>query len=299
MPIPSSQPSFLTSVLGFHLAAACQSSPANRPSSIANRCAASYSCNNYAVCYIGNTQAMVMSFLVIIVSEIGDKTFLIAAVLAMRHSRLLIFSAAMSALFVMTVLSALLGQVLPNLLSKQYTQIFASLLFVIFGLRLLREGFSMTGREGQQELEEVTQELTASEKNDDDLESQSHSQDSAPESRPSSVAVAWNSVARTSRNLAAIFFSPVWIQAFLLTFVAEWGDRSQIATVALAGAEDFWWVTIGGLLGHAICSGIAVMGGRMLAARISVKSVTIIGAIMFVLCGVFGFYQLYMDDYAE
>ena len=32
-------------------------------------------------------QALGMSFMVILVSEIGDKTFLIAAVLAMTHSR--------------------------------------------------------------------------------------------------------------------------------------------------------------------------------------------------------------------
>ena len=34
-------------------------------------------------------QALLMSFLVILVSEIGDKTFLIAAVMAMTHSRFL------------------------------------------------------------------------------------------------------------------------------------------------------------------------------------------------------------------
>ena len=32
-------------------------------------------------------QSMLMSFMVILVSEIGDKTFLIAAVMAMQHSR--------------------------------------------------------------------------------------------------------------------------------------------------------------------------------------------------------------------
>ena len=60
-----------------------------------------------------------MSFMVIIVSEIGDKTFLIAAVMALQHSRLLVFSAAMAALFIMTVLSAIMGYVLPELFSKR------------------------------------------------------------------------------------------------------------------------------------------------------------------------------------
>jgi putative Ca2+/H+ antiporter (TMEM165/GDT1 family) len=54
----------------------------------------------------------------------------------------------------------------------------------------------------------------------------------------------------------------VWWQTFTLTFLAEWGDRSQIATIALASAKDPYGVTVGGVLGHAMCSAVAVMGGR-------------------------------------
>lgn len=48
---------------------------------------------------------LVASFSVIIVSELGDKTFFIAAILAMRHSRCAVFLGAAAALFLMTVLS--------------------------------------------------------------------------------------------------------------------------------------------------------------------------------------------------
>ncbi len=41
----------------------------------------------------------------ILVTELGDETFIIAAIMAMRHPRLTVFAGAMAALGVMTVRS--------------------------------------------------------------------------------------------------------------------------------------------------------------------------------------------------
>lgn len=64
----------------------------------------------------------------------------------------------------------------------------------------------------------------------------------------------------------------VLLQAASLTFLAEWGDRSQLATVVLATREDAVGVVVGGSLGHALCTGLAVIGGRMVAQKISVRT---------------------------
>jgi Ca2+/H+ antiporter, TMEM165/GDT1 family len=57
----------------------------------------------------------------IVATEIGDKTFFIAAIMAMQYPRILVFAGAIAALAVMTVLSAALGFALPNVLPRQYT----------------------------------------------------------------------------------------------------------------------------------------------------------------------------------
>lgn len=199
--------------------------------------------------------AFINSVAMIIVTELGDKTFFIAAVLAMRHSQITIFGGAISALALMTVLSSLIGFALPSLLPREYTHYAATLLFVYFGIKLLKEGLDLVSKgEGMgpsEELEEV--ELSLKEKNDG----------SETSLRPSPV------------------FSTFFWQTFTLTFLAEWGDRSQIATIALASAKDPVGVTIGGILGHSLCTGIAVLGGKVIAGKISERNVLIVGGILF------------------
>nr|VDD25699.1 unnamed protein product [Brassica oleracea] len=51
----------------------------------------------------GVFDAMFSSFSMILVTEIGDETFIIAALMAMRHPKATVLSGALSALFVMTV----------------------------------------------------------------------------------------------------------------------------------------------------------------------------------------------------
>ena len=63
-----------------------------------------------------------------------------------------------------------------------------------------------------------------------------------------------------------------------------------MATVILAAREHVGAVIIGGTLGHALCTGLAVIGGRMIAQRISVKAVTYIGSIVFLLFGLSAFF---------
>lgn len=87
------------------------------------------------------------------------------------------------------------------------------------------------------------------------------------------------------QNLAGLLLSPAWVQTFVMTFLGEWGDRSQIATIAMAAGQDYWFVIVGAIVGHACCTAGAVIGGRFLAEKISVRNVTLGGAIAFLAFG--------------
>jgi hypothetical protein len=51
-------------------------------------------------------------------SPLGDKTFLIAAIMASRHPRITVFAGAFASLVVMSILSAALGRVILGLVPK-------------------------------------------------------------------------------------------------------------------------------------------------------------------------------------
>ena len=213
---------------------------------------------------LGFWHGFVASISVIIVSELGDKTWFIAAILAMRHSRLTVFAGAIAALAVMTALSAGLGwatQIIP----RAVTYYVSTALFAIFGLKMLKEGWDMNPAGGQEEYEEAQAEIK---KKEEELES------------GKAVDLESGGVSASSQS-AARFVSKILIESFTLTFLAEWGDRSQLTTIILAARENVVGVTLGGILGHAICTGIAVLGGRMVAQRISVRTVTLIGGVVF------------------
>ncbi|KAL2261885.1 hypothetical protein VTK26DRAFT_3091 [Humicola hyalothermophila] len=267
--------------------------------------------------------SFILSLTMIVFSEIGDKTFLVAALMAMKHDRLVVFSAALSALIAMTVLSAILGHAVPTLIPKRVTSFLAAVLFLVFGARLLREGLAMSPDEGvSAEMQEVEMELAEKENlarkegrgsivSPDALEMGFGSRKSRPKSRfpalprspssspegrsPSPRPGALAGVLQGLNNLLSLLLSPAWVQTFVMTFLGEWGDRSQIATIAMAAGQDYWWVTLGAILGHACCTGVAVIGGRALAGKVSLKVVTVGGAIAFIF---FGFIYLFEAFYS-
>ncbi|KAF8370589.1 hypothetical protein PRIPAC_77018 [Pristionchus pacificus] len=162
------------------------------------------------------------SLTMIVTSELLDKSFFIAVVMAMRYPRMFVYCGVMSALSVMTVLSATAG-LLTAFIPRRITVYASSALMLLFGLKI-------------------------------------------------------HTSVRSLLKIVA--------ETFTLTFVAEWGDRSQLATVMLAATDNFLGVIIGGVAGHAVCSGAAVLGGRCIANHVSVRIVTVIGGFVFLIFAV-------------
>ena len=188
--------------------------------------------------------------IVLCCAQLGDKTFFIAALLAARASKLLTFAGCAGALAFMTAVSVVIGQVfhaVPTSITRglpidDYVAI-ASFLF--FGVKSLLDALEVEddGAGIAEEREEAEETLATID-----------------------VTGGW----------------PLVREACILTIAAEVGDRSQLATIALAAAANPYGVFLGGTAGHCIATGMAVLGGAFISKYLSERVIGIVGGVLFI-----------------
>ena len=195
-------------------------------------------------------EGFVSAFLLIFFSEIGDKTFFIAVLLALQQPRSIVFTGTFGALAVMTVISVGLGRFLHQLdelvpnLGFPLDDALAVALLVFFGVQTLRNA-ATAGEDAEGEREEAKEVV-------DGMDG-------------GGASAALGLVAST----------------FALVFAAEWGDKSFLATIALAAASDPLGVVLGAVAGHGAATVIAVLGGSFLGKYMDEKTVQYVGGSLF------------------
>jgi len=212
--------------------------------------------------------AIVQAFLLTFVSEIGDKTFFIAAILAAggsqegqgQNQKVLTFVGAILALAVMTLLAVGIGQIfhsVPDVAGGLPLDDYASILaFGYFGVKLLYDATQM---------EDDGSLLEEKEEAEEDIKK---------------VALP----GFLSGGAASLVLPPLVLQAFVLVFAAEICDRSFISAAALSaqgGPAGALAVFIGGISAHTIATLIAVVLGELISKYITEKQLAFIGGGLF------------------
>lgn len=91
------------------------------------------------------------------------------------------------------------------------------------------------------------------------------------------------------------YFNPFWTVTIAF-FIAEMGDKTQLASIALAAKyQSLWWVLGGTTLGMMISNIIGIMVGVVFGKKIPERVVKIFSAAIFIMFGYIGLFEYITD----
>ena len=181
---------------------------------------------------------IVVAFGTIFVVELPDKTFIATLVLSTRYRPLAVWIGVGLAFGVQTLVAVTAGA-LATLLPDTLVKTVAMAIFLLGAFLLFRTAPSADAEEKEQE-EEFAAKAGA---------------DQGPNS-----------------------FVKAAVASFLVLFVAEWGDLSQLLTISLVTKYDHVNIFLGAWLALLTVSGLAVVAGRLLLRHLRLSVLHYVGA---------------------
>ena len=86
----------------------------------------------------------------------------------------------------------------------------------------------------------------------------------------------------------------LFLKVFFTEFIAEMGDKTQLATIALATKfpENPLWLLVGTTTGMMIADGIGIIVGIVMCKRIPERTIKLVSAAAFIFFGFLGSYSV-------
>jgi putative Ca2+/H+ antiporter (TMEM165/GDT1 family) len=216
----------------------------------------------------------------IFLSGLFDRSFFITTLLAIKYSKCLVIVAATAALSTVGMISVLLGITITKYIDMMWVDFFSIFLFLIFGIKMIAEGFKMSENDDAMRLEDGNHLNMAEEEKLVNIKSDTADAE-------------LNNIKKTNHFIVSF---QIFVNVFIFVFASEIGDRSQISTIYLSSNFDKMTVLISVVIGQFLITVLAVFGGIFIAQRISSKNLTIIAGSTFVLFGIFALFLLCFES---
>lgn len=192
--------------------------------------------------------ALVQAVCMVSVAELFDKTWFAALVLAMMHNKIAVFCGAYLGLFLHTLIAALFGFGISRFFSASGLHLMAGCLYLCLAVLYGRECL-LADKDGDviaAGREEASEELN--------IRLPANKEEGAYGSaekgeKPGSLKLSW---------------TRVFIQSFVAVFIAEWGDRTQIAMIGQHASQPLIPVVIGSAIAFFLLTLSAVLLGMLL-----------------------------------
>jgi Ca2+/H+ antiporter, TMEM165/GDT1 family len=222
-------------------------------------------------------------------SGLFDRSFFITAFMAIKYSKCLVLSSAALALSMVGVLSVFVGVAITKYIPTVWIDTFAVAMFLFFGFKMLFEGLNMRDNKDLIILQEESDRLIQI--NEEDRERLIANHANGHSHGLSDVKKECEEITADKPSNFKIF-----AKIFLLIFMSEIGDRSQISTIYLTSNFDKLVVLAASVIAQNLLTVCAIFGGVFISTKISERNLTIIAGTTFIIFGLVAMYFLFVDD---
>jgi putative Ca2+/H+ antiporter (TMEM165/GDT1 family) len=185
-------------------------------------------------------EALITTFAVVVLGEMGDKTQLLGMAFATRFKAGTVLAAVFGATIFNHFFAVIVGDYLTRLIPMSTIQLLAAISFVFFGLWTFR-GDTLEGEDKKD------------------------------------------------------YFSPFWT-VFIAFFIAEMGDKTQLATITLAAKyNNIFTVLAASTAGMMVSNIIGIVIGVVMGKKIPERTVKTVSGGIFILFGYIGIYASLSD----
>ena len=213
--------------------------------------------------YFEATQAfypsLIQSFLIIFLSEIADRTFILVLIYSLKMHWLPLIITSMLSMAFMNLLAIIAGYTVILLIPKNLIDWIGFTCFFLFGIFSIYEGINMESKSIKEEYEE---EMTEHEKKYQLVDDKENNNVEANEENKSTWVLC--------------------LELFGFLCLSELGDKSEISTVTIAAVYNLYAVLIGTMTAYFVTILIATFLGLFIGKFLTEKMMTIIGGILFV-----------------
>lgn len=194
-------------------------------------------------------QVFLRSLFMVGIAELFDKTWFMGLLLALKYTPATVFVGSFLSLFLHTILAAAFGYAFARLLKPYILNFLAAGLFLLFAILYSRDCWRAdkdsdviaSGRE------EAAEDCDLEPSKQDSCESIASAPEEGKVQAEAPAYGAAKAPQKARRSRFAKEFS-IFLKAFLAVFIAEWGDRTQIAMIGQHASQPLIPVFLGSVV---------------------------------------------------
>lgn len=210
------------------------------------------------------------AFILILLAELGDKTFIMLIILQMKTNQITILSSALLAELFMNFLAVFFGFGIDRMLYQNLLDYIGLIIFFFYGLFLIGDSFQ-TGKESfeaeilqaENQKEENEYETPLLEKEEEDILTTTKNENMISFGPTDTFGVNKNNSIESNSKKDGIDYTVFWA-IFSSMCISECGDRTQFTAMIMSGVYEMWGVLLGSSLALTCSVVLGVFFGKKL-----------------------------------